>query len=206
MKQNALAKQPFQERPQNGQTVVKRHATIPSALVPFAEPMLLPSESIEHYNAVSDAMIDDLKPANNIEWLWTLDLIELNWETLRYRRLKAETLVQCRQLAIESLLVKAESRGLPVSGIPSVLEHARRHSLEWTSDPNAAAEIEDYLERHGFGQAKINAEVYIQAQDAFLMFDGLLQSGRNRIMSLLREMSIRREFAKRARLASEKLI
>ena len=42
-------------------------------------------------------------------------------------------------------------------------------------DPDAATEIEAYLKRRGIDEAMINAEVYIYAQTAFSMFDGLLQ-------------------------------
>src|SRR4051812_16831880 len=33
-------------------------------------------------------IVEDIQPQTNIEWLWTLDLVELSWEILRYRRLK----------------------------------------------------------------------------------------------------------------------
>lgn len=184
----------------------KKQPRIPAALAPFAEPMLLPGERIDQYNAIGRAMIADLNPSSNIEWLWTLDLIELTWETLRYRRLKSEALAQHRQYAIETLLVKIESQGLPASAWPSVVDHAQRNASEWSSDPNAAVEIETYLKRRGIDEAMINAEVFVQAETVFSMFDSLLQSTRGRILSLLREMSLRRDFARRARLASEKAI
>ncbi len=37
-------------------------------------------------------MIDDIQPQTNIEQRWTLDLVELSWEILRYRRLKKRIL------------------------------------------------------------------------------------------------------------------
>jgi len=33
-------------------------------------------------------MDGDIRPETNIEWLWTMDLVELSWEILRYQRLK----------------------------------------------------------------------------------------------------------------------
>jgi hypothetical protein len=37
-------------------------------------------------------MIDDIQPQTNIEQRRTLDLVELSWEILRYRRLKKRIL------------------------------------------------------------------------------------------------------------------
>ena len=206
MKQTALTKNASVATIGSNRPQSNKRPPIPAALLPFTEPLLLPGERIDQYNAISCAMIDDIQPSSNIEWLWSLDLIELTWETLRYRRLKAEALAQHRQYAIETLLAKVDSQGLPASAWPAVIDHAQRNAAEWNSDPHAAAEIEAYLKRRGIDEAMINAEVYVQAQAAFSMFDGLLQGARSRIMSLLREMSIRRDFARRARLASEKAI
>ena len=53
---------------------------------------LLPGESLRDFEAIRQMMVEDIQPATNIEWLWTLDLVELSWEILRYRRLKERIL------------------------------------------------------------------------------------------------------------------
>ena len=64
--------------------------TVPHELTSFFEPsFLLPGEkSVMISNLFRQMMVDDIRPETNIEWLWTLDLVELSWEVLRYRRLK----------------------------------------------------------------------------------------------------------------------
>jgi hypothetical protein len=47
----------------------------------------------------------------------------------------------------------------------------------------AATEIELRLAAHGFDRDAINVEVYAQARELFLMFEGLLMSPKNRLAS-----------------------
>jgi hypothetical protein len=58
--------------------------SMPAELHAFSEPCnLLPGESRSDFEAIRQMMVDDIQPETNIEWLWTLDLIELSWEILR---------------------------------------------------------------------------------------------------------------------------
>jgi hypothetical protein len=62
------------------------------------------------------------------------------------------------------------------------------------------------LKRSGFDAVALNAEVYIQAQDQLEMFDHLTQRAQQRRMIISREVSIRREFAIRAKRVSDAAI
>ena len=84
--------------------------------------------------------------------------------------------------------------------------HTRRNARQWQEDPVAAAEIEGRLKKHGFDAIAINAEVYVQARNDIEMFEILIQRAQQRRMILLREIGIRREFAKRAERISEAVI
>ncbi len=74
---------------------------------------------------------------------------------------------------------------------------ARRTATEWRNDPVAAAEIEARLDRSGFDQIDIKAEVFVQARELFGMFDQLMHAAQRRRIGLLREIGNRREFLKR---------
>lgn len=64
---------------------------IPAELEGFThEPCLLPRESRREFETIRRMIIDDIRPKTNIEWLWTLDLVELSWEIHRYRCLKKD--------------------------------------------------------------------------------------------------------------------
>jgi len=155
---------------------------------------LLPGENRVEFDTIREMMVDEVKPETNLEWLWLLDLIELSWEILRYRRLKQRVLESCRSSAIESILLRLDSMGAPDEASSEVRLHVRRNVTDWGVDPRAAVEIEARLRDQGFGDVAINAEVYCHAQTAFGMFDGLMRSAQSRRIALLREISFRREF------------
>jgi hypothetical protein len=177
-----------------------RSLTVPVELIPFSEPScLLPGESRHDFEGLQRMMVDDIEPQTNIEWLWTLDLVELSWEILRYRRLKNRILEAYRVDAIEAILRRLDGEEMPAEAMPMVQMQARRTANEWRDDRDAAVEIEARLRRSGFDDIDINAEVFAQARDLFAMFDHLMQSAQSRRVGLMREISVRREFAIRVR-------
>ena len=174
--------------------------TVPAELIPFSEPsFLLPGENLRDFEVIRQMMVDDIQPQTNIEWLWTLDLVELSWEILRYRHLKKRILDVHRGAAIRSILERLDGEGMPVEATPMVQMQAKQAAAEWRDDPDAAIDIEARLRRSGFDNIDINAEVFVQARELFEMFDQLIQLAQNRRIGLLREISLRREFARRAR-------
>jgi len=171
-------------------------AQIRSLLKP---PRLLPGESHTDYATVSQMMIDEIAPQTNIEWLWTIDLIELSWDIVRYRSLRGKVLEVCREAAIESLLLRVDSLGIPSAVREIAQRHTRRNVEQWRDDPTAAAEIEARLKLHGIDAASINLEVFVQARDLFVMFDSLIHSVQSRRIVLLREIAARRTVSRQAR-------
>jgi hypothetical protein len=174
-------------------------ARVPAELRAFSEPFLLPGESHRDFESVRKMMIDEVKPESFIEWLWTLDLVELSREILRYRQLKTRMLEAHRVAAVEAILTRVDGEGMPFEAMPMVRHHARWAAADWRNDREAAIEIEARLARGGFDQIDINAEVFVQAREQFAMFDQLMQSAQSRRTGLMREISVRREFARRAR-------
>jgi hypothetical protein len=81
---------------------------------------------------------------------------------------------------IEAIARKVDGEGMPVEAMPMVQLQARRTATEWRQDREAAIEIEERLDRNGFDAIDINAEVFVQARELFLMFDQLIHSARNR--------------------------
>jgi len=160
---------------------------------------LLPGESLHDFEAIRQMMVDDIRPETNIEWLWTLDLVELSWEILRYRRLKKRILDAHRVAAIAAILQRVDGEGMPAEAKPMVRTHARRAAAEWRDDREAAIEIEARLDRCGFDAIDINAEVFVQARELFDMFDQLMIAAQRLSVGLLREISIRHEIVGRVR-------
>jgi hypothetical protein len=192
----------------NNQTVSARFGPLnaPAALKAFAEPCsLLPGEDPCDYEALRRMIVEDINPQDNIEWLWTLDLVELSWEILRYQRLKKSILDAHRTTAIEAILRRLNGEGMPAEVMPMVDLHAKRTASEWRDDQDAAAETEARLRRSKFDNIEINAEVFVQSRVPFEMFDRLGHMAQIRRIGLLREINQRREFARRARRVVETL-
>jgi hypothetical protein len=165
-------------------------------------PCLLPGESRQEFERIHRMLIDDIRPETTVEWLWTLDLVDLSWEILRYRSLKQKTLETFRAVAVEMVLRRVDGCGFHQDGTVAVQAYCRCNASQWRDDPEAAAEIEARLERYGFDAIALNTAVYNEARDQFEMFDTRAQQRR---MVLLREIGVRREFAKRVEKVSERL-
>jgi hypothetical protein len=188
----------------NGPITATIHENEASVTQPFPQAInrtisLLPGESLEEFKAVRDTIIHDVAPHSGIEWLWTIDLIELSWDIRRYRALRHKVLENHRQRAIEQMLRRIDCSGIPAASQEQARGHTQRNAEQWQDDPQAAMEIEARLALHGFDTCSIDLEVMVQARDIFIMFDSLMHSAQNRRICLLREISARRAFEKRER-------
>jgi hypothetical protein len=66
-----------------------RRLSMPAQFGPLLKPpRLLPGECQTDYDTISQMMIEEVAPQTGIEWLWTIDLIELSWDVVRYRSLR----------------------------------------------------------------------------------------------------------------------
>ena len=177
-----------------------RALAMPDELMPFSESsFLLPGENLRDFEVVRQMMVDDIQPKTHVEWLWTLDLVDLSWEILRYRQLKKRILDAHRVVAVEAVLQRLNGEGMPPEAMPMVKLQAGREAAEWRDDPKVARDIETRLLQSAYDDIAINAEVFVQAKESFDMFDQLIQRAQSRRIALLREISIRREFAGRVR-------
>jgi hypothetical protein len=173
-------------------------SSIPVELRAFCEQsFLLPGENRQDFEMIQRMMIEEVRPETNIEWLWTLDLVELSWEILRYRGLKQRVLQEYRHSAIKAILLRLEGAGIPTENLQYLELQVGRSAAEWRDNPQAADEIDARLRRHGFDDNAVNAEIFCQIRGSFAMFDDLMQSAQNRRIVLLREINSRREFSKR---------
>ena len=77
---------------------------MPAELEVLTPPLLLPGESLQHYQALREAIFGDIAPRSTIEWLLAIDVAELSWEIQRYRRLRHKLLQMHRQNAVEAAL------------------------------------------------------------------------------------------------------
>ena len=174
--------------------------SVPAELKSFEEPScLLPGESLHEFDTIRRMILEDIRPTTNLEWLWTLDLTELSWEILRYRRLREKILRAYRAKAIAAILQRLDGAGIPSQTQSMVRTYCEQAAGDWCRDPDAAAEIDARLQRNGFDLAAINAEVFLQARESFVWFDAMMHSAQSRRITLLREITVRRELQRRSR-------
>ncbi|WP_369722547.1 hypothetical protein AB8Z38_00370 [Bradyrhizobium sp. LLZ17] len=157
-----------------------------------APPLLLPGESLEHYQMLRHAIFADLAPRSAIEWLLAIDIAELSWEIQRYRLLRHKLLESCRHKAIEAALRRIDLVGIAPECQDGAEYYTLQNALSWRIDPMAATEIDTRLAAHGFDQLAISTEVYVQAREMFVLFEGLLNAAQTRRMLLLREIRSQR--------------
>jgi hypothetical protein len=173
---------------------------MPAFLKAIARPLsLLPGEDPEEFEAIRDVIIDDVAPQSGIEWLWTIDLIELSWDIQRYRTLRHKVLETHRQRAIEQVLLRIDCAGIPAASQEMALRHIQQNAARWQDDPQAAIEIEARLASYGFDTCSIDMEVLVQAREIFVMLESLMHSAQNRRINVLREINARRSVGRRTR-------
>jgi hypothetical protein len=56
----------------------------------FGAPPLIPGERADDYERLLAAVTDQIKPADIMETIWTREVVDLQWEIIRYRRIKAD--------------------------------------------------------------------------------------------------------------------
>lgn len=151
-------------------------------------PLLLPGEQLEHYQALRQAIFADLAPQSAIEWLLAIDVAELSWDIQRYRMLRHKLLETYRQKAIEAALRRIDMIGIDPDFEHQAEYYTQQNALSWRIDPIAATEIDTRLAAYGFDQEAITTEVYVQAREALVLFEGLLNAAQSKRMLLLREI------------------
>ena len=164
----------------NGLFQIAQELTAPALPAEFAAlappPLLLPGEHLEHYHALRQAIFADLAPRSAVEWLFAIDVAELSWEIQRYRMLRHKLLETSRQQAIEAALRRIDLVGIAPDFEAQAEYYTRRNALSWRMDPIAASEIDARLAGYGFDQHAITAEVYVQAREVLVLFEGLLNA------------------------------
>ncbi|WP_368508500.1 hypothetical protein [Bradyrhizobium lupini] len=151
-------------------------------------PLLLPGEHLDQYQALRQAIFADLAPQSAIEWLLAIDVAELSWDIQRYRMLRHKLLETYRQNAIEAALRRIDLVGINSEFETEAESYTRQNALSWRLDPVAAAEIDARLATFGFDQHAITTEVYVQAREVLVLFEGLLNAAQAKRMLLLREI------------------
>ena len=107
----------------------------------FGAPPLIPGEVASDYQQLLTAVINVMKPVDFLETMWTRDIVDLQWDIIRFRRIKADVITYYHRNNIaEAISYKIE-----------VLERIDRMVMTMEARRNAAyREAERY--RVGLGE------------------------------------------------------
>jgi hypothetical protein len=174
-------------------------------------PVIDEFEDKSEYDTISHSMLESIRPTNYIEVLFVVDLIDVTFEILNLRRI----IVACKSVAagdgIEACLERALLEDAPPGPAQELLRFeakrkAKAASKKWREDSHSRDDIEQTLGANGISEEAIQVEVFLRNLPTLETIEKRLFSAQQRRNDLLREISVHRELARRARLASEKVI
>ena len=89
----------------NPKTKSKNRAMIPGQRpTPFGPPLLLPGEDPAAYNELVAGIRAAVKPVDTLEEMLVADVVALEWEVLRWRRLESTLVRVCQREALKEVL------------------------------------------------------------------------------------------------------
>jgi len=163
-------------------------------------PRMLPGEKEADYYELFTLMALDILPEDFLEWITLIDIVSILWDIHRYRGLKYVILSTRRKAALQMAFAKINPAISFVSS-DQIRAQAMLDAKIWENDPARRATLDAKLARDGIGPEEINAEAFLGSLSSLTAIEGLLLSARRQAMLMLREIGLRREFARRARKA-----
>ena len=154
-------------------------SAVVNRVVSIAPTPLLPGEQEADYAEFALAIVKAAHPKDAIEDLLTRDVIDLSWEVLRLRRLKAGLL----RGAISSSIYQVMCR------LGYEDEYAWKLAANWAAERKAAQkEVAGALQKAQLTMEDVMAETLEGKIDSFERFDRMLASSEARRNNALREI------------------
>lgn len=173
----------------------------------LGSPTFAPSDNPANYSLIVKRMLESIRPKDFIERLFVRDLIDLTWEECRLRQIREALLAESRSAAVERLLYRKNLREVPEGAERIARAQAKEQFKDWTNDRAKQKEIEKDLNKHSQGEDQaILAASYSEIHKELESVKKSIAFAQQRRMALLREVEHRREFAQRARKASDEAV
>jgi hypothetical protein len=157
-------------------------------------PTLLPGERRDDYFVLFEAMIGELLPELDLEWLLVIDLAWIFWEIQRYRRWKNAIIVLSKRPALEEALLRTDPHRAIMEPLSLARAKIRMKADEvngdWKKDRDVAAQLAQY----DYNDDALNAAAFLQSVPSFGAIEKSLASARKQLTTTMREAIVRREF------------
>jgi hypothetical protein len=163
----------------------------------FGPSPLTEGEDARQYDEIQTRFSATIKPKDILEEMWTRDVVDLTWEILRMRRLKAELLTSVMSEGIDRIL-------------DQLLDWEEAHELSkaWSArDPEAIKSVDELLAARGLTLEHATARGLAARIEVFERIDRMAMAAEARRNSALRELERHRaSLAQALRQASDDVI
>ena len=150
-------------------------------------PPLLPSESLGDYEDLKARLRAKIAPQDVLEEIWLRDILDLQWEVLRMRRLKSRLLGNSSPIGLESLL----HRRVNYLDKDKLVEGWGR------GDKESIKEVEAILKSRGLNLDDVDAHSLLKRLEPLESIDRMISQAEARRNNALREVERSREAAAR---------
>ena len=162
----------------------------------FGPPALLLDEDARFYDELAARIGAQVKPADILEEIWVRDVVDLVWEALRLRRLKASLLTSTAHTGLRRI-IGARLSILAEEELPKRWAH---------NEPNARKQVDALLKSSNLDMDAVMANTLAYQLRDIERIDRLLASAELRRNAVLREIERHRTtLAATLRRASEEI-
>jgi len=159
----------------------------------FGPAPLLEGENASAYEALKSQIRSAVAPNDIIEEIWVRDVLDLLWETIRLRRLKAKLMRAAAHEGLDKLL----------RPLTEIFGHQDLVSRWARRDRESVKVVDALLKQAGLDQEAIAAQTLAVKLDAFERIDRMIMQTEARRNMILREIDRHRDvLARRLREAS----
>ena len=150
-------------------------------------PPLLPNESLVDYEGLKARLRAKIVPQDVLEEIWLRDILDLQWEVLRMRRLKARLLGNSSPIGLESLL----HRRVYYTEKEKLVEGWGRGDMDTVKD------VEAILKSRGLSRDDVDAHSLLKRLEPLESIDRMISQAEARRNNALREIERSRDVAAR---------
>ena len=129
-----------------------------------AAPRLLFSESAEKFAELLERVTEEIKPNGDIEMSYVRDIADILWETMRYRRFKADILNTAFQDALQTVLKQL----LPKDDYEFPFQRqndAESMADDWFATKKTKRQVSRLLRKHQMDEGAIEAQAFRSCAD-----------------------------------------
>ena len=143
-------------------------ATKIASLNLFGPPQLIDGEDGEAYHELHERISSGVKPADIFEEIWVRDFVDLQWEILRWRRLKSSLMAASAFKGLQRVL-----EPFSFEGDPDLVE-------DWAArKPDAVAQVNRMLENAGLTADAVMAETLCENLESIRTMEAMIAASRN---------------------------